>query len=525
MTRKRSLVGTSLALAAVLLAGLPASGLVPTVSAQAGGQLGTDLDALLHDPSLRGGNVGLVVREADSGNLLYNSQSDRRGQPASNMKLVTSATAMDVLGPDHRFTTSVLTTGRTRGPILAGDLYLRGTGDPTMLATDYDALAAKVAAGGIRIVQGKLIADDTWFDANRLGLGWAWDDEPYYYNAQISALTASPNTDYDAGTVIVSVAPGAAGKPAVVTTDPPTSYVKIENTAVTGQPGSASTVSVERQHGTNVVKVSGSLPAGAAADREWTTVWEPTGLAASLFRDALGRHGVRVLGQTQAGVATPAGARSLAEHQSMPLSQLLVPFLKLSNNMHAEILVKTVGRTVSGTGSWDAGLAAVGQRLKALGIDPATLYLADGSGLSRMDQISPDQLIALLRAVRAKPWFRTWFDALPIAGVSDRMVGGTLRSRMAGTAAAGNVHAKTGTLTGVSALSGYVTSADGRQLVFSMMTNDVLGSAKRIEDGVAVRLAQYRADETARQATLAPAPAVAPQPGARDLECSWVKAC
>ncbi|MET0233558.1 MAG: D-alanyl-D-alanine carboxypeptidase/D-alanyl-D-alanine-endopeptidase [Kibdelosporangium sp.] len=493
-----------------------------TVSAQARDELVVDLDALVRDPSLRGASVGLVVRHADTGELLYNTQSDLRRQPASNMKLISSATAMEVLGPDYRFTTSVLAHAKPRGPVLTGDLYLRGTGDPTMLAADYDDLAAKVAASGIKLVRGRLVADDTWFDATRLGLSWAWDDEPFYYNAQISALTVSPNTDYDAGSVIVSVAPATAGKPAVVTTDPPTSYVTVDSSATTGAPGSASTVSVLRQHETNVVRVSGSIPAGAAPSLKWTTVSEPSGLAASLFRDALARHGVRVLGPTQTGVATPADAVSMVEHQSMPLSELLVPFMKLSNNMHAEILVKAVGRSVSGTGSWTAGLAAVGQRLSAMGIDPAAMYLADGSGLSRMDQVSPDQLITLLRAVRGKPWFRTWYTSLPIAGMTDRMVGGTLRSRMQGTPAAGNVHAKTGTLTGVSALSGYVTTADGQPLVFSMVSNNYIGSAKRIEDAVAVRLAQHRAGETARIATLAPLTASSPP---LDVECSWVKAC
>jgi D-alanyl-D-alanine carboxypeptidase/D-alanyl-D-alanine-endopeptidase (penicillin-binding protein 4) len=522
MIRDRSLAGSSLVLAAVLLAGVSASGLVQTVAAQPGGKLAVDLDALLRDPGLKGAGVGLVVRHAETGELLYGSQGDLRRQPASNMKLVTSAAATDVLGLDYRFTTSVLAKAKPRGPVLTGDIYLRGTGDPTILATDYDALAAKVAASGIKLVRGRLVADDTWFDANRLGLGWAWDDEPYYYNAQISALTVSPNTDYDSGTVIVSVAPATAGKPAVVTTDPPTSYITIENTTTTGNPGSASTVAVERQHESNVVKVSGSIPAGAPASLKWTTVSEPTGLAAALFRDALARHGVRVLGLTQAGVATPPDAVPMAEHKSMPLSQLLVPFMKLSNNMHAETLVKAAGRAVSGTGSWQAGLAALAQRLSGMGIDRSALYYADGSGLSRMNQISADQLIALLRAVRAKPWFQAWYASLPVAGVADRMAGGTLRNRMQGTAAAGNVHAKTGSLTGVSALSGYVTTADGQPLVFAMVTNDYLGSVKRIEDAVAVRLAQYRADETTRIATLAPAsPVELPD----EVECSWVKAC
>jgi D-alanyl-D-alanine carboxypeptidase/D-alanyl-D-alanine-endopeptidase (penicillin-binding protein 4) len=519
---RKSLAGSSLVLAAVLLAGSTAPGLVQPVAAQPGGKLAVDLDALLRDPVLKGAGVGLVVRHAETGELLYGTQGELRRQPASNMKLISSAAATDILGLDYRFKTSVLAKAKPRGPVLTGDIYLKGTGDPTILAADYDALAAKVAASGIKVVRGRLVADDTWFDANRLGLGWAWDDEPYYYNAQISALTVSPNTDYDAGTVIVSVAPSEAGKPAVIKTDPPTSYVTIESTATTGNPGSASTISVERQHETNVVKVSGSIAAGAAASLNWSTVSEPTGLAASLFRDALARHGVRVLGPTQNSAPTPADAVSMAEHESMPLSQLLVPYMKLSNNMHAEILVKAAGRAVSGSGSWQAGLAALSQRLSGMGIERSAMYFADGSGLSRMDQISADQLITLLRAVRGKPWFQTWYNSLPVAGIPDRLVGGTLRNRMQGTPAAGNVHAKTGSLTGVSALSGYVTTADGQPLVFSMVSNNYIGSVKRIEDAVAVRLAQYRADETARVATLAPAPSVnLPD----DVECSWVKAC
>jgi D-alanyl-D-alanine carboxypeptidase/D-alanyl-D-alanine-endopeptidase (penicillin-binding protein 4) len=521
MKRRKSLVGGGVALAAVLLAGLPAS----TVSALPNAQLTADLDALVHDPSLRNATVGLVVRNADTGDLLYSAQSDRREQPASNMKLATSTVALDVLGPNRRFTTSVSSTGQTDGQTLTGDLYLRGTGDPTMLNADYDDLAAKVAATGVREVQGKLVADDTWFDAERLGFGWAWDDEPYSYSAQTSALTVSPDTDYDAGTVVIRTAPATAGAPAVVTTDPPTSYLQIQSSVVTGAAGSASTVSVARDHGTNVIRVTGSIPAGGSVNKKWTSVAEPTGLVASLFRDALARHGVQVTGPTQTSVATPAGAQQLASHDSMPLSQLLTPFLKLSNNMHAEILVKTMGRVVSGAGTWAAGRSVISQRLTTMGVASGTTYVADGSGLSRMDQLAPDQVISILRAARTKPWFPTWYTALPIAGMSDPMVGGTLRSRMQGTPAAGNLHAKTGSMTGVSALSGYITSADGQPLVFSLISNNFLGSAKAVEDAVAVRLAKYRADETVRAATPGRAPVELSGNTRDDVECAWIKAC
>ncbi|QQQ73593.1 D-alanyl-D-alanine carboxypeptidase/D-alanyl-D-alanine-endopeptidase [Saccharothrix sp. 6-C] len=516
MPRSRSF---ALVLAAVAFVATPAADLVTPASARADDALTRDLDAIIGSTALAGADVGLVVRHADTGAVVYSRDGDERGQPASNGKLISSAAALDVLGPDHRFRTTVAATGGERGGVLAGDLHLRGTGDPTMLAADYDALAAEVARSGVRLVRGRLVADDTWFDAVRLGTGWAWDDEPYYYNAQISALTVSPDTDYDAGSVIVRVAPGEAGRPAAVTTEPPTDYVTIAGTAVTGAPGSASSVSVERQHGTNVITVRGSVPAGGAVVTEWSTVWEPTGLVTSLFHDALARHGVRVLGGTGVG-ATPADARVLGEHRSMPLSQLLVPFMKLSNNMHAEILVKTVGRAVSGEGSWDAGLRAMTAKLGELGVDPAALSLRDGSGLSRMDQVSPAQLAALLVAAKREPWFRPWYDSLPVAGNSDRMVGGTLRNRMRGTPAEGNVRAKTGSLTGVSALSGYVSTADGTPLVFAMISNDTLTSAKPFEDAVAVRLANHR------EGSAPPAVRVATEPlPDRQLECSWTKSC
>jgi D-alanyl-D-alanine carboxypeptidase/D-alanyl-D-alanine-endopeptidase (penicillin-binding protein 4) len=486
------------------------------VAAESPDSLARDLDAILANPGLAGSDVGLVVRAADTGEVLYRRGSDRRQQPASNAKLVTSVAALEVLGPDYRFTTTVGATGKTSGPVLHGDLYLKGTGDPTMLAADFDALAAKVAAGGVRLVTGGLIADDTWFDDVRLASGWAWDDEPFYYNAQVSALTAAPDTDFDAGSMIVKVAPGAAaGAKAMVETVPPTDHVTVVSTATTGAAGSASSVSVDRPHGTNAITVSGSIPAGASPVQEWMAVWDPTGYAADLFRKALGAHGVRVLRPTTRG-ATPASARTVADHRSMPLRELLIPFLKLSNNLHAEILVKAMGRATANRGSWDTGIAAVSSTLAALGIDPARLFLVDGSGLSRMDHIAPDQLAALLIAARAKPWFTMWYNALPLAGDPDRMIGGTLRNRMRNTPAANNVHAKTGSLTGASGLSGYVTSADGRPLVFSMITNNSVGvSIRPIEDAIAIRLAGE-----------AGVPQVALE-SAQDseLECSWVKAC
>jgi D-alanyl-D-alanine carboxypeptidase/D-alanyl-D-alanine-endopeptidase (penicillin-binding protein 4) len=514
-----------LLLVGAILVGTPVSGLTPWVSAASDNPLGQDLDSILADQRLRGADVGLVVRKADTGEVLYSSQSSRRGQPGSTSKLISTAAAMDVLGMDYRFTTSVHAGGQRAGRTLNGDLFLRGTGDPTMLAADYDALAQRVAASGIGTVRGRLVADDTWFDDIRLATGWAWDDEPYYYNAQISALTVAPDTDYDAGSVIVGVAPSTAGAPAAVRIDPPNRYVQIVNTAVTGPPGSARTIVVDRRHGDKTITVSGAMPADGAELREYMTVWEPTDFVASLFRDALARHGVAVLGPTTRG-ATPPNLPTLADRTSMPLGELATPLLKLSNNMHAEALVKAAGRASSGAGTWHAGLAALAGKYDGLGVDPATVYFTDGSGLSRMDHVSPDQLASVLVAARTKPWFAAWYQALPVAGIADRMVGGTLRNRMRGTPAEGRVHAKTGSMTGMSGLAGYVTAANGEELVFAMITNNYLGGPVRpLEDAVAIRLASYLGDADVRTPMVV---TVAPQTeqGRRaDLECSWVKAC
>ncbi|MDN3028680.1 D-alanyl-D-alanine carboxypeptidase/D-alanyl-D-alanine-endopeptidase [Streptomyces sp. S.PB5] len=475
------------------------------------------IDTVLGDTRMEGGVASVVVADAASGEVLYQHLPSTRLMPASNTKLPTSAAAMEILGPDHRFTTDVLAGGRRYGSVLRGDLYLRGTGDPTLLAADYDELAAQVAASGVTRVEGRLIADDTRFDTQRLGSDWANDDEPYYYAAQISALSVAPDTDYDTGTVIVTVAPGAAaGDKPVVTVTPDTDYVDIDVRATTVAAGGANALSVEREHGTNRIVVSGTTPVGGAGTKQWATVWEPTGYAAAVFRDALADHGVKVTGPTRPGRQTPATAKRLATHDSMPLKDLLVPFMKLSNNMHAEILTKAMGYEVSKQGTWSAGLAAITGYLKGVGVDVTKVRQVDGSGLSRRDNFPAVQFVKLLLAVRAEPWYADWERSLPVACDPDRFVGGTLRSRMCGTPAALNARAKTGSLTGASGLSGYVTGADGRELVFSIVLNNYLASSvKPLEDAIVVTLAK----STEEAATL-----VEPK-SARggDLECAWRK--
>ncbi|WP_431044132.1 D-alanyl-D-alanine carboxypeptidase/D-alanyl-D-alanine endopeptidase [Streptomyces sp. P1-3] len=494
-------------------------------SRRTGDDLGKAIDAVLADPRLAGGAASVVVADATTGDTLYEHRPADRLMPASNMKLPTSAAAMELLGPGYRFTTDVLTDGRRSGSVLTGDLYLRGTGDPTMLAKDYDRLAADLARSGVKRITGRLIADDTRFDTRRLGRSWAADDESVYYSAQISPLTVAPDTDYDAGTVIVEVAPGArAGAAPKVTVTPANGYVRVDNRATTVAEGGRDTLTVERRHGRNTITVTGDIPVGGATAKEWVSVWEPTGYAAAVFADALADHGVRIGGPTRLGLRTPRDAERLAAHRSMPLKKLLVPFMKLSNNNHAEVLTKAIGYETTGQGTWSAGLTAIGGYLKRTGVDTGTLRQVDGSGLSRVNTVPARAFAELLLSVRDEPWYADWYAALPVACAPDRLTGGTLRSRMCGTAAERNARAKTGSLTGASALSGYVTDADGRELVYAIVLNNHLAaSVKSVEDAIVVTLASWGGDgaDPARPRGQRGVDRAGEPPG--DLECAWRK--
>ncbi|WP_338485603.1 D-alanyl-D-alanine carboxypeptidase/D-alanyl-D-alanine-endopeptidase [Pseudomonas trivialis] len=449
------------------------------------------LDHLLADPALNGATVSLMVRDARSGSTLYQHNPRTRLIPASNLKLLTTAAAMDVLGPQYRFATQLLSNGAQQGDRLTGNLYLRGLGDPTMQFADYQALAAQLASLGVRQVQGDLVVDDTWFDAERLGVDWAQDDESTYYGAQISALTVSPNADFDAGTLLVTAkAPVTVGQPVSVEISPATDYVQLSNRAVSG-PGN--TYGITRQHGTNLLQLSGALAPGKQS-RQWVSVWEPTQLVANLFEQALAQQGIQVMDRRVIGGASPASALLLAEHQSAPLRQLITPLLKLSNNNMSEALLKAMGRKTANAGTAQAGVAAVAAFMKRQGMDPATLSQVDGSGLSRRNLVSSQNLTDVLLATAKQPWFDAWYNALPIAGNADRLTGGSLRYRLRGTAAANNLHAKTGSMAGVSSLSGYITDAGGRRLVFSMISNNYVSDAapiRALENCLAVALSQW----------------------------------
>jgi serine-type D-Ala-D-Ala carboxypeptidase/endopeptidase (penicillin-binding protein 4) len=516
----------TLATMATMLTNGSISRALASESADPDDALVTALDGVLASSALAGSTTSMQVLDESTGDVVYSKAADQRIVPASNEKLMTSAAALEYLGPDFRFHTTVSHSGTQSGATVDGDLILKGTGDPTLTQARFDAMAEKVAAQGITSFTGDLIADASAFDRTPLGFSWSWDDESASYAAPISALTAAANDIFDTGSVAVTAKPGsAAGAPGEFALTPKNSYVKIENKTVTGAAGSSDTVTAARNHGTNTIVVSGSIPLEGKASTDLVAVEDPALLAASAFRTALTRQNVEIAGSTVVKAASGT-VQEILDEPSIPLSELLVPFLKLSNNGHAELLVKAIGHKATGkAGSWTNGLAQARTTLTALGVNVPTVVLLDGSGLTRRDILTTRQIAQLLENVKAEPWFKAWYDALPIAGADGTLVGGTLTNRFRGTLAANNLHAKTGTLTGVNALSGYVTDTTGRRLVFSIVSNNASANVASVLDQAAEKLANAgsKAKLSARSVTPA-VPRTLSRDG-QDVECSWVQAC
>lgn len=451
--------------------------------------LAREIDGALADSALVGSGAAVLVVSLDRGDTLYSREADRLVTPASNLKLFTAASALGLLGPDYRFVTPLLATGPVRGDTLQGDLVLVGRGDPDLVTAHLAALVDTLTARDVRVVAGDVRADATWFDDVEWGPGWMWDDGPYWYWPYVSALTLNDNT------VTVVVRPGAGpGDPVAVTLDPPTAYMRLEVTARTGPPGSVSDLEVER-HWTpkaNVIDVRGTLSADAEPVVEVRSVEAPALYAATVLDELLTARGIAVLGAPR--LAPLAGAAdTIALHVSDPLASSIRNFLKISDNLTGEQLVKTIGaETVGPPGSYEKGLAAERAFLaREVGLDTLAFRLADGSGVSRYNLVTARQILRLLGWMTSRPDLApAWLEALPVAGVD-----GTLEDRLEGTAAEGRARAKTGTLSGVTALSGYVASASGERLAFSLVLEFFVGPAgprRAVQDSVVAALARFR---------------------------------
>lgn len=439
----------------------------PLHAAPAPAALPAVLDHILADPALRGGITGAVVVRVRDGKTLYAHDADLRLLPASNRKLFTAAAALGLLGDDWTYKTRLLAQAKPDSAgVVHGDVVLRGAGDGALTTADLDNLAAQMARAGVKRISGGVTADASLFSGPPYGFGWEWDDLSDEEFPVIAALEVND------GDVHIHVAPGKAGEPVVVTSAPPAAYPGVDNQARTAALSAPNTCSIVRPYGKDFVEVSGSLPLGSSLDQN-VPVADPPLYAVSVLCKCLQAHGITLAVSLDRASAPVPATVVLAEHVGLPLTQYLPLMMKPSDNLIAESLVRTVGAAKGAGGTYDAGHAVETPFFQSLGVDTASIALVDGCGVGRRNFVTARAVGQLLVGMAKRPNFKAYYDALPIAGVD-----GTLKSRMAGTRASGNVHAKTGTLSQARALSGYVTGVDGDLYAFSLLMNNFSGTAR-----------------------------------------------
>ncbi|SES00960.1 D-alanyl-D-alanine carboxypeptidase/D-alanyl-D-alanine-endopeptidase [Psychrobacillus sp. OK032] len=451
------------------------------------------INNIMADYRMKNATSSVTIRKASTGEVVYQHYADKGITPASSLKLLTGAAALDTLGENYRFATTVLTDGKVKNGTLNGNLYVRGQGDPTLLKNHFDSFADGLVKQGVKKVSGNLVGDDTWYDNVRLSAGILAEDEPYYYAAPISALTLSPNGDFDAGSVMVEAKPGTNGKATKVSLTPVTSVLQVVNNSKTVPKGNKNTLKITRQVGTNKVIISGNAPIGTSGKKEWISVTNPTLYVLDVFKKSLAAKGItfEASSKTVQG-KTPKKAKALVSRKSMPLKELIIPFMKLSNNTHAEMLAKEMGKFKYDEGSWDAGLLVMNEYAASIGLDVSKWKFEDASGMSYSNKVTSSQLSDLLYKVRSEPWYNTYKNSLPIGGDADRFVGGTLRNRLKVVPAKGNIMAKTGSLENIKSLAGYAKTKSGETLIFTILTEDTKSSTIPVIDQIAITITNHQ---------------------------------
>jgi D-alanyl-D-alanine carboxypeptidase/D-alanyl-D-alanine-endopeptidase (penicillin-binding protein 4) len=479
---------------------------------------GPRINAVLSDPELARGFWGIEVVSLNSGQVLYSQNADKLFIPASNTKLFTTAAALALIGPDYKFHTTVETAGTLdQHGRLAGDLILIGRGDPNLsgrvlpyaMRTERTDLPIKVLEDladtlvqkGLKYIDGDVIADDSYFAFERYGEGWTQDDLVWADGAPVSALTINDSV------VFVNIQPAdRAGERAFVSITPFAGYYQIDNRIITTPAGTGRKIFINREPGSMVLTLWGNMPLGDAGANEALAVEDPASFAANLFRSLLEKRGVIVYGRTTthhtelASLSTfsvtalatahgggdteqkstgPKQSTVLASYESRPLSDDVRVINKVSQNLHAEILLRLLGKEKGLAGTVEGGLEVLKGFLTQAGIPAGEYSFYDGSGLSRQNLVTPHAVVALLQYAAKQPWGQLFSETLPIAGMD-----GSLADRFHGTPAQGLVLAKTGSLDHVKSLSGYATTVSGDRVAFSIFSNNFDVPGRQAQDAI-----------------------------------------
>jgi D-alanyl-D-alanine carboxypeptidase/D-alanyl-D-alanine-endopeptidase (penicillin-binding protein 4) len=450
------------------------------------------IDSMADAPEFSNAHWGILIVDPESGDTLYSRNAGKLFMPASNMKILTSATALTQLGPDFRYHTVFAARGPVSNGTLAGDLLVIGRGDPSVsdhmmkdAMIPLRAIADSFAARGITRITGRVVAAGNAFPGDVFGYGWTYDDFEASYSAPIDELL------FNEGFSEIHVRGGdRPGDPVQAQTSPARRFPVVHVSATTGAVAAdtaarrrGNTLSVRKDSATWEVSLTGSIAPGDTATVE-VTHHDPDAAYIGAVREALRDKGILVGdGVTDTTIAP----QTLATLSSPPLSEILKALMKPSQNQIAEILFRTVALEATGTGRTDSARAVVQRQIAAWGVVPSEAVVRDGSGLSRYDYISPRTVVRILAAMKRSPSFSVFYDALPIGGRD-----GTIRNRMKGTLAENNVHAKTGSVAMSRSLSGYVTTSDQHMLIFSFLSNNwtvPTRAVERVQDAIAARLA------------------------------------
>jgi len=475
---------------------------------RAGHALDHQIEKILSPGDLRRGFWGIEVVQDEGGRVLYARHGDHLFVPASNLKLFTTAAALEKLGPDYVFHTTVESDAAPDAQGRVGDLYLVGRGDPDLGArrfpysyrslpqppdTFIQEMADQLQARGVREITGKLIADDRYFLWEPFAPNWAVDDVAWGYGAPVSALA------FDDNSLTLHVLPGEkVGDAAWVRVEPVPDYYLLRNALQTSAAGTEKNYLLQRQPGSMEIHVWGQIPADAHEDVATIAIADPPRLIIEKFSAALRTRGIvvnnecEVLHRTHVDAPSPPSPTPrvvLAEHQSPPLSQIIKVINKESENLHAEMLLRTLGRVTQNEGSREGGIKALNAFAAQAGISPGELHASDGSGLSRDNLVTPSAITQLLSFMGKSPRFPVYLDSLPVAGVD-----GTLVHRFAESAVKGRIHAKTGSLEHVNTLSGYMVLPTGKRLAFAILANNQDGSNQSCQpvlDALAMEIYQW----------------------------------
>jgi len=474
--------------------------------------------AVLADPDLARAYWGIEIVSLTTGKVLYVQNGDRLFTPASNTKLFTTSAALALIGPDYKFRTSVETTGSLdKHGRLSGDLLLVGRGDPNLSGRElpYDLrtqrndhpikvledLADSLVQKGVKYVDGDLVADDSYFAFERYGEGWSQDDLVWGDGAPVSALAINDNV------VFVNILPAdRPGDRAFVSVVPFADYYRVDNRIITTPAGTARRIFFNREPGSTALTLWGEMPIDDQGANQALAIEDPASFASELFRSLLEKRGITVYGRQRtrhtelAGLSTfsvtaTAEARGggdellhpslpnqtlvLASYESKPLIEDIRVVNKVSQNLHAEILLRLLAREKGTAPTVGNGLEVLRGFLSKVGVPSDEYVFYDGSGLSRQNLVTPHAMVMLLTYASNQSWGKEFRDTLPLAGVD-----GSLADRLKGTIAQGRVYAKTGSLGGVKSLSGYATTNHGDQVAFSILSNNSNVPAKKITDAI-----------------------------------------